>query len=54
MVPKGLADHRSDGKVGDVVVVHNVEVYDVSTCLQNIVNLLTELGEVSRKDRRGD
>ena len=54
MVPKGLTDHGSDGKVGDVVVVHNVEVHDVCTCLQDIINLLAELGEVSRKDRRSD
>ena len=54
MVPKGLANHGSDCKVGDVVVVHNVEVYDVCTCLQDIINLLAELGEVSRKDRRSD
>src|SRR5690606_3625304 len=26
-----LADHRADGEIGDVVVVHDVEMYHVST-----------------------
>ena len=36
------------------MVVHDVEVDDVRAGLQDIVNLLTQLGEVSGQDGGGD
>jgi hypothetical protein len=54
MVAEGLADHGADGEVGDVVVVHDVEMDDVGSGLEDVVNLLAELGKVGGKDGRGD
>ena len=54
VVTKGLADHRSDGQVRDVVVVHNIEVNDIGSGLQDVVNFGTEAGEISGKDGRSD
>jgi hypothetical protein len=54
VVTKGLADHRSDGKVGDVVVVHNVKVNNIGTSLEHIVDFLAQLGEIGRKNGRSD
>ena len=54
MVTKGLADHGTNGQVGDVVVVHNVKVNNVGTSLQDIVDFFTKLGKVGGKDRRGN
>lgn len=36
------------------MVVHDVEVDDIGTGSEHVVDLLAELGEVSRKDRRRD
>ena len=54
MVTEGLADHGSNGQVGDVVVIHDVKVDNVGTGLQHVVNFFTELGKVSRKDGRSN
>ena len=32
MLSKGIAYHRTNGQVWHIVVVHYIEVYDVSTC----------------------
>ena len=54
MITEGLADHGANCQVGDVVVVHDVEVNNVGTGFQNIVDFFTEPGKVSRKDGRSD
>ena len=54
VVTKGLANHGSNGQVGNVVVVHDVKVHYVGTGFQHIVNFLTELGKVGREDGRSN
>lgn len=54
MVAEGLADHGSNGQVGDIVVVHDVKVNNVGTSLQHVVNFFAEFGKVSRKDGRSN
>ena len=54
VVAEGLADHGADGQVGNVVVVHDVEVDDVGTGLEDVVDLLAELGKVGGEDGGGD
>ncbi|MDT4859926.1 hypothetical protein FQZ97_944580 [compost metagenome] len=48
------ADHRADGQVGHVVVVHHVEVDDVRPGGEHLVDFLAQAGEVGGKNRRGD
>ena len=45
VITKSLADHRSDGQVGYVVVVHNVKVNNVGSSLKDIVDFLTKAAE---------
>ena len=52
MVPQSLAHHGTDREVGDVVVVHDVEVDDVGASREDPVNLGTELREIRREDGR--
>ena len=54
VITKSLAHHGSNGKVGNVVVVHDVEVDDISTGLEHVVDFFSELGEVGGKDGGGD
>lgn len=54
VVTKGLADHGSDGQVGDVVVIHDVKVNNIGTGFEHIVDFLTQPGEIGRKDGRSD
>ena len=54
VVTEGLADHGTNGQVGDIVVVHDVKVNNVGTGLQHVVDLSTKLGKVSRKDGRSN
>mgnify|MGYP002139184355 CR=1 FL=1 len=49
-----LADHRADGQVGHVVVVHHVEVDDVGAGGEDLVDFLTQAGEIGGEDRRSD
>ena len=51
VVAKGFADHGSNGQVGDIVVVHDVEMNNIGTCFQDIVNFFSQFCEVGRKDR---
>ena len=44
-----LADQRTDGEIGHVVVVHHVEVDDVRTRLQHRPYLLAQAGEIGRE-----
>jgi hypothetical protein len=54
VISKSLANQGSDGQIWDIVVVHNVEVNDIGSSLQDIVNFGTQLSEVSRKDGRSN
>ena len=54
VVAQGLADHGADGQVGNVVVVHDIEVDDVGAGLEHVVDLLAETGEVGGEDGGGD
>ena len=49
-----FADHRPDGQVRHVVVVHHVEVDPVGAGGDDGADLLAEAGEIGRQDRRGD
>ena len=46
---QGLADHRPDGEVGHVVIVHHIKVDHVRTGSQHGINLFTQTREVRRK-----
>ncbi|MCY1547785.1 hypothetical protein D9M68_838620 [compost metagenome] len=48
------ADHRADGQVRHVVVVHHVEVDDVGTGGEHPVHILAQAGEIGGQDRRSD
>ena len=52
--PQCLADHRPDGQVGNVVVVHDVEVDDVGAGSEDVVDFLAKASEISREDRGSD
>ena len=54
VVAKSLAHHGSDGKVGDVVVVHNIKVNNVGSGLKHVVDFFAELSKVGRKDGWSD
>jgi len=54
MLTESLAHARADGEVGHVVVVHDVEVDNVSAGSDHVVDLLAELGEVGGEDGRSD
>ena len=54
VVAKGLADHRSDCQVRNVVVVHDIKVNNIGSGLQHVVDFGTEAGEISGKDRRSN
>mmetsp|Transcript_26496 Transcript_26496/g.45211 ORF Transcript_26496/g.45211 Transcript_26496/m.45211 type:complete len:275 (+) Transcript_26496:148-972(+) len=54
VIAEGLAHHGSDGEVGDVVVVHDVEVNDIGAGLEHVIDLLAEFGEVGGEDGGGD
>jgi hypothetical protein len=49
-----LAHQRPDRQVGDVVVVHHVEMDDVRAGGEHGLDLLPEAGEIGGKDGRGD
>jgi len=54
VIAQGLADHGANRQVGDVVVVHHIEVHDVSAGGQDVVHFLPELGKVSGEDGGGN
>ena len=51
---QGLADHGADGEIGDVVVIHDIEVHHVRACGQHPVDFFAEAGEIRRQDGRCD
>ena len=54
MVTESLANHRPNSKVWHIVVVHDIEMDDVGSGLEDVVDLLSETGEVSGKNGGGD
>mmetsp|Transcript_21268 Transcript_21268/g.31490 ORF Transcript_21268/g.31490 Transcript_21268/m.31490 type:complete len:286 (-) Transcript_21268:23-880(-) len=54
VVAKSLAYHGSNGEVRNVVVVHNIEVNNVSSSLKHIVYFFSKPCEISRKDGRSN
>lgn len=48
VITEALADKRTDGEVGYVVVVHDIEVYNVSSCRHSVVYFLTQFRHVRR------
>ena len=52
--PQGLHDHRSNGDVGHKAAIHHIDVNPVSAGLVNRPHVLSKLGKVRGKDRRGN
>jgi hypothetical protein len=52
--PDRLADHRPDGQVRHVMVVHHVEVDPVGAGGDDVPHLLAEPREIGRKNAGGD
>ncbi len=48
------ADHRADGQVRHIVVVHDIEMHDVGAGGQDIVHFLAQTGEVGGENRRSN
>ena len=48
------ANHRANGQVGHVVVIHDVEVDHVGAGLQHGFDFLAQAGEIGRQDGGGD
>jgi hypothetical protein len=46
MITESLANTRTDCQVGHVMVVHDIEVNNVSTGCNHVVHFLAQLGEV--------
>ena len=44
--PDGLTDHGSDCQVGDIVIVHDVEVDPVGARVDDIADFLSQAGEI--------
>jgi len=54
VLAQGGADHRANGQVGNVVVVHDIEVDDVGTRSQYLVDVFTQAGEIGGEDGGGN
>ena len=50
----GLAHQRTDGEVGDVMVVHDVEVNPVGASGDDVADLLAEAGKIGGQQAGGD
>ena len=49
-----FADERADGEVGDIMVIHHVEMDDVGAGSDDIADFLAEAGKVGRQDAGRD
>ena len=49
MISKSFAYHWANSEVGDVVVVHNIKVNNIGSCLQYVVDFFSELGESAER-----
>ncbi len=54
MLAQRRADHRADGQVGHVVVVHHVEMDDVRTGGEHVVHFFAQAGEIGGEDGGSD
>ena len=54
VVTQGLTDHGAYGQVGDIVVVHHVEVHHVGPGGQHLGHILAQAGKVGGEDRGGN
>ena len=50
-IAQRLADHRTDAQIGHIVIVHDIEVHDVSASIEHRGNVFAETSEVSREYR---
>ena len=50
--PQCLAHHGADGQVGNIMIVHDVEMHDVGAGGEDIVDLLTQTGKIGGQNRR--
>ena len=53
MRPDGFAHQRADSEIGDVVVVHHVEMHQIGASGFNGPHFFTQTGKVGRQDGRG-
>ena len=52
VVAQRTADHRPDGEVGDIVVVHHIKVHHIGAGSEHGIHFVTELREIRGEDRR--
>ncbi len=50
VLAQGLADHRADREVRHVVIVHHIEVDQISARCEHGVHFFAQTGEVRGKD----
>ncbi|MNP44371.1 hypothetical protein D3C76_1382330 [compost metagenome] len=50
VVAQCLEDHRADGQVRHVVVIHNVEMNDIRTGSEGFRGIFAQPGKISRKN----
>ena len=54
MLAQCLADQRTDRQVGNVMIVHDIEVHDIGAGIQYIGDFLPESGKIRRQYGRCD
>jgi len=54
MLAQGLAYHGPDGEIGDIMIVHHIEVHYVGSGGQYIVDFLAQAGEIGGEDGWGN
>ena len=52
MRAKGCADQRTHRKIGDVMVVHDVEVHEIRACPYHRLHFFTQTREIGRQNTR--
>jgi hypothetical protein len=46
VVTQRLADHRADGQVGYIVIVHDIEMHPFRTGVEHCLGVFTQAGEI--------
>ncbi|MNE20922.1 hypothetical protein D3C80_1140650 [compost metagenome] len=54
VLAQGGADHRADRQVGNVVVVHDIEMHDIGAGGENVVDFFAQASEIRGKDGRSN
>ena len=49
MIAKGFTHHGPDSQIGNIMIVHNVEMHNVGTRFEHVIYLFSQSGEVSSK-----